>query len=125
MTMQQQKTWQQLWQLARQIAADQADNTLVLCRSPDPMVPELDHSHIKVFVMTLLETACLEFCIKLLNQKTKVHKYESLLVCAMAVLGRGEQGWRDPDSYPPTISCVLKVAWFLVVQKASWLDPQH
>ncbi|CBF80236.1 uncharacterized protein ANIA_11577 [Aspergillus nidulans FGSC A4] len=29
--------------------------------------------------MTLLETACLDFCIKLLNQKTKVYKYKSLL----------------------------------------------
>jgi hypothetical protein len=57
----------------------------------------------------------LEFCIKLLNQKTKVYKYESLLVYAMAVLGRGEQGWRDPDSYPLIISRVLKVARFLVV----------
>jgi hypothetical protein len=43
----------------------------------------------------------------------------------MAVLGRGKQGWRDPNSYPPIISHVLKVARFLVVQKALWLDPQH
>ncbi|CBF71862.1 predicted protein [Aspergillus nidulans FGSC A4] len=67
--------------------------------------------------MTLLETACLDFCIELLNQKTKVHKYKSLLVYAMAVLGCGKQGWRDADSYPPILSCVLKVARFLVVQK--------
>jgi hypothetical protein len=80
---------------------------------------------LEAFVMTPLETACLEFCIELLNQKTKVHEYESPLVCAMAVLGRGEQGWRDPDSFPPIISRVLKVARFLVVQKALWLDPQH
>ena len=43
----------------------------------------------------------------------------------MAVLGRGEQGWRDADSYPPILSRALKVARFLVVQKALWLDPQH
>jgi hypothetical protein len=80
---------------------------------------------LEAFVMTPLEMACLEFCIELLNQKTKVHKYESPLVCAMAVLGRGKQGWRDPDSFPLIISRVLKVARFLVVQKALWLDPQH
>ena len=125
MTARQQKTWQQLWQLARQLAADQAGDALASRGSPDPMAPELDQSRIKAFVMTPLETACLEFCIELLNQKTKVHEYESPLVCAMAVLGRGEQGWRDPDSYPPIISRVLKVARFLVVQKALWLDSQH
>jgi hypothetical protein len=75
--------------------------------------------------MTLLETACLDFCIELLNQKTRVHEYESLLVCVMAVLSHGEQGWRDADSYLPILSRVLKVARFLVMQKALWLDPQH
>ena len=42
----------------------------------------------------------------------------------MAVLGRGVKTWLDPDSYPPIISRVLKVARFMVVQKALWLDPQ-
>ncbi|KAL2801565.1 hypothetical protein BJX63DRAFT_442415 [Aspergillus granulosus] len=56
---------------------------------------------------------CLEFCIELLNQKTKVHKYKSLLVCAMAVLDRGEKLWRDPENYLPIISYILKVAWFI------------
>ena len=75
--------------------------------------------------MTLLEIACLDFCIELLNQKTKVHKYESPLVYVMVVLGRGEQGWRDANSYLPILLYVLKVARFLVVQKVLWLDPQY
>ena len=75
--------------------------------------------------MTLLETACLNFCIELLNQKTKVYKYKSLLVCVMVVLGCGKQGWRDADSYLPILSHMLKVARFLVVQKALWLNPQY
>ncbi|CBF82248.1 predicted protein [Aspergillus nidulans FGSC A4] len=104
--------------------ADRADG-LSARWSPDPMAPDLDPRRIEPFVMTPLETTCLEFCIELLNQKIKVHEYESPLVCAMAVLGRGEQGWRDTDSYPPIISRVLKVARFLVVQKALWLDPEH
>ncbi|KAL4996641.1 hypothetical protein BDV10DRAFT_186882, partial [Aspergillus recurvatus] len=53
------------------------------------------------------------------------NEYESPLVCAMAVLGRGERAWHDYASYPPIISRVLKVARFMVVQKALWLDPQH
>lgn len=41
----------------------------------------------------------------------------------MAVLGQGEAGWRDPESYPLILSCVIKVARFMVVQKALWMDP--
>lgn len=41
----------------------------------------------------------------------------------MAVLGQGEAGWRDPESYPPILSRVIKVARFMVVQKALWMDP--
>jgi superfamily II DNA or RNA helicase len=129
MTTRQQRTWQRLWQLAREPADDRTGDPSEEPRasrgSPDPMAPDVDLDRLERFLMTPLETACLEFCIELLNQKTKVHEYESPLVCAMAVLGRGEQGWRDPTSYPPIISRVLKVARFLVVQKALWLDPQH
>ena len=41
----------------------------------------------------------------------------------MAVLGRGPEGWRDPESYPPILSRVLKLARFFVIEKALWLDP--
>ncbi|KAH3516571.1 hypothetical protein KXV64_007585 [Aspergillus fumigatus] len=41
----------------------------------------------------------------------------------MAVLGQGETGWRDPESYPPILSRVIKIARFMVVQKALWMDP--
>ncbi|KAL4982976.1 hypothetical protein BDW68DRAFT_194792 [Aspergillus falconensis] len=47
--------------------------------------------------MTPLETTCLEFCIELLNQKTKVQEYESPLVCTIAVLGWGELGCDAAD----------------------------
>jgi hypothetical protein len=33
----------------------------------------------------------------------------------MAVQGWGEARWRDPSSYPPILSRVLKVARFMVV----------
>jgi hypothetical protein len=36
----------------------------------------------------------------------------------MAVLGQGETSWQDPESYPPILSQVIKIAWFMVVQKA-------
>jgi hypothetical protein len=75
------------------------------------------------WAMTDIEKACLEFCIKLLNQRHRSYEYESALVCAMAVLGQGETGWRDPESYPPILSRVIKIARFMVVQKALWMDP--
>ncbi|KAL2812240.1 hypothetical protein BDW59DRAFT_167854 [Aspergillus cavernicola] len=74
--------------------------------------------------MSPIEQACLEFCIELLNQHHQSHEYESALVCAMAVQGWGEASWRDPDNYPPILSRVIKVARFMVVQKALWLDPR-
>jgi hypothetical protein len=73
--------------------------------------------------MTAIKKACLEFCIKLLNQHHHSHEYESVLVCAMAVLGQGEAGWCDPESYPPILSWVIKITRFMVVQKALWMDP--
>ena len=45
-----------------------------------------------------------------------------MLICAMAVLEHGEFGWRDPESYPPILSRIIKVARFMVVQQALWLD---
>ena len=75
------------------------------------------------WVMTAREQACLEFCVELLNQRQRSHEYESALVCAMAVLGRSEGGWRTADSYPPILSKVIKIARFFIVQKALWLDP--
>lgn len=130
MTSRQRKTWQRLWQAAMQVAHGTVASPVPDDgrASPDPMEEPEEDSGFRVrvagFIMTRVETACLEFCIELLNQKIQVHEYESALVCSMAVLGRGIKTWLDPDSYPPIISRVLKVARFMVVQKALWLDPQ-
>ncbi|KAL4860279.1 hypothetical protein BDV12DRAFT_205359, partial [Aspergillus spectabilis] len=126
MTPRQEKTWQRLWQMAMTTNIDTTATPEPDPRSsPDPMeVDGPDPARMQLFIMSELETACLEFCIELLNQKIKVHEYESPLVCAMAVLARGEKAWLGPESYPPIISRVLKVARFMIVQKALWLDPQ-
>jgi hypothetical protein len=39
-------------------------------------------------------------------------------VCALAVLGVKEDGWKGPEQYPPILSAVIKVARFIVVQQA-------
>ncbi|KAF7564171.1 telomere-linked helicase 1, partial [Pyrenophora tritici-repentis] len=63
------------------------------------------------------DRACLEFCIALLNHRITRREYDSPLVCALAVLGVKEDGWKGPEQYPPILSAVIKIARFMVVQK--------
>jgi hypothetical protein len=74
------------------------------------------------FQLAPIDSACLNFCIELLNHRIKVEDYESALICATAVLGRGEAGWRTAESYPPILSKLIKIARFMVVHKALKLD---
>lgn len=73
--------------------------------------------------MTTIEKACLEFCIELLNQCYYSYEYKSVLVCTMAVLRQGDTSQQDPESYLLILSYVIKIAWFMIVQKALQIDP--
>jgi RecQ family ATP-dependent DNA helicase len=73
--------------------------------------------------MTPIQEACLEFCITLLDQSVSRREYDNALVCALAVLGVREDGWKGAESYPPILSAVIKVARFMVVQKALNMSP--
>jgi hypothetical protein len=79
-----------------------------------------NHSQIKPppFTLSPIQAACLDFCIELLNQRIRVDEYECAFIYALAVIGRGKTGWRTPESYPPILSKVIKVARFMVVNKA-------
>ncbi|KAK7178346.1 hypothetical protein PSPO01_15608 [Paraphaeosphaeria sporulosa] len=68
--------------------------------------------------LSSIEKACLAFCITLLNQSITRKEYDSPLVCALAVLGVREDGWKGADQYPPILSAVIKVARFMIVQQA-------
>ncbi|CAG5136910.1 uncharacterized protein ALTATR162_LOCUS4 [Alternaria atra] len=68
--------------------------------------------------LSRLQKACLAFCIALLNQSITRKEYDSPLVCALAVLGVKEDGWKGAEQYPPVLSAVIKVARFMVVQQA-------
>lgn len=39
-------------------------------------------------------------------------------MCALAVLGVKEDGWKGPELYPPILSSVIKISRFMVVQHA-------
>jgi superfamily II DNA helicase RecQ len=68
--------------------------------------------------LTPLQKACLQFCISLLDYKITQREYESVLVCALAVLGVTREGWMGVSDYPPILSAVIKVSRFLVIQHA-------
>jgi hypothetical protein len=68
--------------------------------------------------LSSIQKACLEFCIALLSQSITRKEYDSPFVCALAVLGVKEDGWKGPEQYPPILSAVIKVARFMVVQQA-------
>ncbi|KAE8332500.1 hypothetical protein BDV39DRAFT_107535 [Aspergillus sergii] len=105
-TPRQRRKWRQLWQCAIH-PVDRATELIA------------DSIHQR-WIMSDIEQACLEFCIELLNQTSYVQEYKSVLICAMAVLGRGESGWRDVKSYPPILSRVIKIARFMIVQNVLW-----
>lgn len=65
----------------------------------------------------------MDFCIELLNQRIQVEDYECALICALAVLGCGDSGWRDAESYPPILSKIVKISRFMLIHKAMRLDP--
>lgn len=60
----------------------------------------------------------MRFCIALLSQRSIRKKYNSPLVCALAVLGVKEDEWKGVELYPLILSAVIKVARFVVVQQA-------
>ncbi|KAF1818785.1 uncharacterized protein K489DRAFT_326901, partial [Dissoconium aciculare CBS 342.82] len=60
--------------------------------------------------LTSIQRACLDFCIELLNQTVSRREYDCALICAAAVLGVNptQPGWRDPETYPPFLSAIIK-----------------
>ncbi|KAJ5609933.1 hypothetical protein N7510_006652 [Penicillium lagena] len=119
-TPRQRRAWQALWRCAQDTRG-----------SPDPMdsqgqdrgQSQGDHTD-EEYQMTSIQTACMDFCIELLNQRIGAEEYECALVCALAVLGQGRDRWRDAESYPPILSKMIKISRFMVLHKSLRLDPR-
>jgi superfamily II DNA helicase RecQ len=69
-------------------------------------------------VLTDAHKACLQFCYELLQQTITRKEYDSVLVCALAVLGVKSDGWMGVNQYPPILSAMIKISRFMVVQQA-------
>ncbi len=67
--------------------------------------------------LTIIQKACLNFCLALLDDRITRKEYDSPLVCALAVLGVQENGWKDASNYPPILSAMIKISRFMVIQQ--------
>lgn len=69
--------------------------------------------------MKSIHQACLTFCIESLNQTIHNKEYDMAMVCATADLGvHAQHGFRAPESYPPILSLIVKIARFTIIQQA-------
>lgn len=103
----QRRSWNVLWRLAK----DHARTTTAPLDPPTP------------FHYRDIELACIDFCLELLNQRINADEYECALVCALAVIGRSRTGWQTVEAYSPILSKIIKIARFIVLGRALWLDP--
>jgi hypothetical protein len=79
--------------------------------------PNQSSANIRPDKLTRLQKVCLDFCIALLDHQITHREYDSPLVCALAVLGVKEDGWKGVEQYPPILSAMIKIVRFMVVQK--------
>lgn len=117
----QQAKWDRLWQQIRYWAPDKPSPEDLAPTSFQPLAssPQTD-----LLTLAPTQSACLEFCISLLNAAFKKDEYDLALVCALAILGRRTSGWKDEESYPPILSKVIKISRFMVLYRALLLDPK-
>ncbi|KAF2820470.1 hypothetical protein CC86DRAFT_304521, partial [Ophiobolus disseminans] len=62
--------------------------------------PDQSAANARLEKLSRIQKACLEFCIALLDHRITCREYDSPLVCALAVLGVKEEGWKGPKQYP-------------------------
>jgi len=124
-TRSQQRAWDELIEQAREVVDDSDDDDEVDDDDADDddtddteNEEEVGQDHETPTQLNNIQKACLNFCIELLNQTITRHEYHSALVCALAVLGVNDDGWKGPDRYPPILSSMIKISRFMVVQKA-------
>ena len=87
-------------------------------KSDDPIPEnEMTKSSAEPELWKAIHIACLEFCIELLNQTIHNREYDMALVCILAVLGVDLFGgrFRNPETYPPILSSIIKVAHFIII----------
>ena len=65
--------------------------------------------------LRLVDVRCLSFCLSLLQHQIRTTEWESPFICALAILGVEERGWKDATVYSSILSALIKLSRFLVV----------
>jgi hypothetical protein len=137
-TRRQREAWEALVHKARRTAeaeaedAEEADEEIDVDETDQATeaAPNQSTASVRQVKLSGLQKACLEFCIALLDHQITRREYDSPFVCALAVLGVKEDGWKGPEQYPPILLAVIKIARFMLVQQglelsdADLADPQ-
>ncbi|EXL39943.1 hypothetical protein FOCG_17445 [Fusarium oxysporum f. sp. radicis-lycopersici 26381] len=72
-----------------------------------------------------MERLCLGMLIGMLDHQFKQSHYDSIVLCALAIMGINEDGgWIEPTDYTPKYSGVIKVARMLVLYQ-SWHEREE
>ena len=124
-TRRQREAWETLVREARRTAEAEAEDAEEADKEIDvdeidqatEAAPDQSTASVRQWKLSRLQKACLEFCIALLDHQITRREYDSPFVCALAVLGVKEDGWKGPEQYPPILSAVIKIARFMVVQQ--------
>ena len=86
--------------------------------SPSASNSPYDDQDRAIIQLSILQMACLCFCISLLDDKVRTNEHDVPLIAALAVLGIEGDGWKDTNQYPSLLSAVIKTSRYLVVRHA-------
>lgn len=80
---------------------------------------ELGEGQMQSWQLTL-DSACLRFCIALLDHRLMGNIFDSVVVGFLAVLGinTARKGFQEATTYTPHLSALIKIAQMLVLQQA-------
>ena len=113
----QKRAWRHLWQVAEaEYMRSQGVN------DEESTGESSKHTSVDKTQSDELSQVCLDFCWTLLQEQYSKNEYDSVLVCGLAVLGVRKSGgqwcWAQPYDYPPILSRMIKIARFMVIEKA-------
>ncbi|UPX15702.1 uncharacterized protein EKO05_0006142 [Ascochyta rabiei] len=97
---------------------EEEEDEIMIDKLDDEQDPSERNNEPKHAKLRPIKKACLDFCIALLKQTICCKEYDCAMVCALAVLGVKEDGWKGPELYLLILLSVIKITCFMVVQHA-------
>ncbi|MCL6404034.1 hypothetical protein EXT66_22650, partial [Pectobacterium carotovorum subsp. carotovorum] len=94
-----------------QADSTETESSTDLTSSFDPSLAEL-----KPYLLCPIDWQISQWCICLFDSEI-IRRFQSPVVCGMAVMGVTENGWATVDSFTPKQSAIIKIIRLLVLQK--------